>query len=182
MKKLLTITAALLTAGLMLAVGTAPAQARGCLDIQGERVFADVPYDHMFCAEIESLYRDQIVKGCGTNEDGEMLFCPNEVITRGMMAAFVEHRDPFAQVSHDGKIKIGDHVADTSWVQQGQYEVKFTRDVQFCSIEAWPHSLTGPSIRVDAAMKWGLVDTMLVDTTYNRVPVDMDFNLRLHCR
>lgn len=176
------------------------AEARGCVD--GERVFADVPAEHPFCEEIESLYRDGITQGCGTEvtsarvtcEDGTdggecyaeevviRYFCPNESITRGMVAVFVQHRDPFAMVSYDGKLKIGDHVADVERLNQGLYAVRFTRDVQRCSIEAWSQYLHSSSVRVLAALAWGSVDTMEVETTVGGAPADIWFNLRLHCK
>jgi len=47
--------------------------------------FSDVPVGNPFCGFIERLYLDGITEGCGSRS-----FCPDEPITRGQMAVFVE--------------------------------------------------------------------------------------------
>ena len=47
--------------------------------------FADVPTSHPFCGFIERLADDGITGGCGTGN-----FCPNDPVTRGQMAVFIE--------------------------------------------------------------------------------------------
>lgn len=157
-----------------------PAEPRGCVD--GVRVFADVPNEHPFCVEIESMWRDGLTTGCRVEEDGTRYFCPGEALTRGMAAMFSEHRDPFAQLERDGKIDIGDHVVNAGRFDTGIYWVTFTRPVQFCSYEAWPHSLRGPNVRVDVSRLSPTIDTVLVETTNHGFPLDLKFNVRLHCR
>lgn len=164
---------------------SAPASATRCTYEGPEdntRVFADVPASHPLCVEIESLYRDGLTAGCRVEDDGARYFCPGENLTRGMAAMFSEHRDPFAQINRDGKIEISDHVADSGRYDRGIYWVTFTRDVQFCSYEGWPHSLRGPAVTVDVSRLSPTIDTVIVETTFHGSPVDMDFNVRLHCR
>jgi cytochrome c peroxidase len=47
--------------------------------------FADVPASDPFCGFIERLAEDGITGGCGNGN-----FCPNEPVTRGQMAVFIE--------------------------------------------------------------------------------------------
>jgi hypothetical protein len=47
--------------------------------------FADVPIEHPFCGFIERMADDGITGGCGGNN-----FCPNDPVTRGQMAVFIE--------------------------------------------------------------------------------------------
>jgi hypothetical protein len=47
--------------------------------------FADVPIDNPFCGFIERMADDGITSGCGGNN-----FCPNDPVTRGQMAVFIE--------------------------------------------------------------------------------------------
>lgn len=157
-----------------------PSFARGCVD--GVRIFADVPGTHPLCAEIESLYRDGLTRGCGMDEDGNLLFCPADSLTRGAAAAFTRYRDPFAQVEHNGRLAINDHVVDADRVQTGVYYVQFSRDIQFCSREGWPHNFVSDAIRVRVTRLAPTIDTVMVETTFNGSPADMTFNVRLHCR
>ena len=50
--------------------------------------FKDVPVGHPFCGFIERLYIDGITDGC--NLAAGRTFCPDEPVTRGQMAVFVE--------------------------------------------------------------------------------------------
>lgn len=158
-----------------------PAEPRGCVDIERERVFADVPFDHPLCVEIESMWRDGLTTGCRI-EDGVRYFCPGENLTRGMAAMFTEHRDPFAQIDREGRIVIGDHVASAERYSEGVYWVQFTRDIQRCSTEGWSQDRRGPGVEVDVSRLWGTIDTVVVETTNNSFPLDLKFNVRLHCR
>jgi hypothetical protein len=47
--------------------------------------FADVPSDSPFCGFIERMAEDKITGGCGGNN-----LCPNDPVTRGQMAVFIE--------------------------------------------------------------------------------------------
>lgn len=47
--------------------------------------FSDVPIGHPYCGFIERLTDDGITSGCGGNK-----FCPNDPVTRGQMAVFIE--------------------------------------------------------------------------------------------
>jgi hypothetical protein len=49
--------------------------------------FGDIRYDHVFSADIEWMAGEGITKGC--NPPGNTQFCPDSVVTRGQMAAFL---------------------------------------------------------------------------------------------
>ena len=49
--------------------------------------FSDVPNDHVFHSEISWLADMDITRGC--NPPANTRFCPNDVVTRGQMAAFL---------------------------------------------------------------------------------------------
>jgi hypothetical protein len=51
--------------------------------------FADVPPGNIFYAYIERLAALGITAGCGTNAQGQPLFCPSDFVTREQMAAFL---------------------------------------------------------------------------------------------
>jgi hypothetical protein len=50
--------------------------------------FDDVPADHTFFDDVEWLARSGITLGCNPPDD--TLFCPNDPVTRGQMAAFLD--------------------------------------------------------------------------------------------
>jgi hypothetical protein len=50
--------------------------------------FSDVPVGHPFCGFVERLYVDGITDGC--NSAVGRNFCPDEPVTRGQMAVFIE--------------------------------------------------------------------------------------------
>lgn len=152
-----------------------------CIDPEHRPVFADVPATHSFCAEIESLYRDGLTDGCRV-EDGARYFCPGEPLTRAQAAAFSEPRDPFAQLDLTGRVWIGDHVVTAERFDKGHYWIQFSRDIQFCSREGWSHDYHGPDIDVRVKLLTGTVDVVEVFTTRHGQPIDMWFNVRLHCQ
>lgn len=49
--------------------------------------FDDVPADHLFADDVEWLASEGITKGCNPPEN--TLFCPDDFVTRGQMAAFL---------------------------------------------------------------------------------------------
>jgi peptide/nickel transport system substrate-binding protein len=51
--------------------------------------FADVPQSNPFYGYIERLYEEEITSGCGTNGQGQLLYCPNDSVPRQQMAAFL---------------------------------------------------------------------------------------------
>lgn len=153
-----------------------------CPPIGGERVFADVPSGHPLCMEIESLFRDGLTSGCRVDEDGARYFCPDDRLTRAQAAAFSEHRDPFAQVNRDGRVGIGDHVVTADRFDRGHYWIQFARNILDCAREAWSQDLSGPWVSVHARVLNGTVDVIEVETKLSNQPIDMEFNLRLHCR
>jgi peptide/nickel transport system substrate-binding protein len=51
--------------------------------------FADVPASNPFFGYIERLYEQGITTGCGTNGQGQLIYCPNDSVPRQQMAAFV---------------------------------------------------------------------------------------------
>ena len=57
------------------------------VDPTGE-IFADVPAAYWAVAYIEELYFDGLTDGCGY-DDGNLYYCPDELVTRAQMAKFV---------------------------------------------------------------------------------------------
>jgi hypothetical protein len=51
--------------------------------------FADVPSDYWAFNFIQRLYELGVTKGCGTNAQGQLLYCPGDVVTRDQMAVFL---------------------------------------------------------------------------------------------
>lgn len=169
------------TLAIALAVPALAGAANCAADHEVDRVFADVPVEHPLCDEIESLYRDGLTSGCRV-EDGQLYFCPSDPATRAQAAAFSEPRDPFAQLDMDGRIRIGDHVVNAERFARGHYWIQFSRDIQFCSREGWTRDRTGPEARAKVRLLNGTVDVVEVETTVNDQPLDLAFNVRLHCR
>ena len=54
----------------------------------GGTTFGDVPADSLFFADIEWLAAQDITKGC--NPPDNDLYCPDDFVTRGQMAAFLD--------------------------------------------------------------------------------------------
>jgi hypothetical protein len=52
--------------------------------------FADVPTDYWAYAQIEAFAQFGITTGCGLNELGQRIFCPDRGVTRAEMAAFID--------------------------------------------------------------------------------------------
>jgi hypothetical protein len=50
-------------------------------------IFVDVPFDHPYNEEIETLYRAGYTSGCNTDP---LMYCPEEAMTRAESAVFVE--------------------------------------------------------------------------------------------
>ena len=61
--------------------------------------FTDVPSSHTFFADIEWLAGEGITKGC--NPPANTLFCPDDPVTRGQMAAFLDRALPLAATGKD---------------------------------------------------------------------------------
>jgi hypothetical protein len=67
----------------------------GCVDLDEspyltpEQTFADVPPSHPFYDEIEELHALGITNGCGTNQAGQPIYCPDQPVTRRDMAVFI---------------------------------------------------------------------------------------------
>lgn len=170
------------TLAIVLATLTFTLSANAMVCVDGERVFADVPGEHLFCEEIESLYRDGMTTGCRADEDGTLYFCPDEPLTRAQGAVFAEHRDPFVFSDRDGRGWIMDHARDVERFDKGHYWIQFERDIQHCSMQAWPHDREGPGVEVDVDRLSPTIDTVEVFTTVDGHPTDMWFSVRIHCR
>ncbi|MGH9379312.1 MAG: M14 family zinc carboxypeptidase [Thermoanaerobaculia bacterium] len=52
--------------------------------VEGEELFADVPFDNVFCPWIEELAGRGVTAGCGGDN-----YCPNASVTRDQMAVFL---------------------------------------------------------------------------------------------
>lgn len=169
----------ILSIAAMLAIPMA-AEPATCSDPEHTPVFVDVPSVHPFCDEVESLYRDGLTSGCRLEGDARY-FCPGDPATRAQAAAFAAPRDPFAQLDRDGRIWIADHVVIAERFSQGHYWIQFTRNIQFCSREGWPRDRTGDPVEVKVRLLNGTVDVVEVETTVHDQPLDLAFNVRLHC-
>jgi all-beta uncharacterized protein/S-layer family protein len=51
--------------------------------------FPDVPQNHTFYEEIGRLVARGVTVGCGFNEQGQLIYCPDSNVTREQMAAFI---------------------------------------------------------------------------------------------
>lgn len=108
-------------------------------DPADERMFADVPADHVFCGVIEEMARLGITAGCG----GEN-YCPGSQVSRAQMAAFITKalltvpEDPFAVTDGLDGITFSHGVLDLEHVDVGHYEIFFDRVVIGCAVVATP--------------------------------------------
>jgi hypothetical protein len=57
--------------------------------VPAEQRFADVPPENIFYAFIDRLAMLGVTVGCGTNGQGEPIYCPTAFVTREQMAAFL---------------------------------------------------------------------------------------------
>ena len=56
--------------------------------------FADVPADYWAYGWIERFYTLGVTTGCGTDEQGRLVFCPDRGVTRAEMAVFLMRAYP----------------------------------------------------------------------------------------
>lgn len=80
-----------LTAALALALTAPSAVAAGDSETTGastEATFADVPEDHVFSTDVAWMARNDVTRGC--NPPANDRYCPDELVTRGQMAAFLQ--------------------------------------------------------------------------------------------
>jgi len=61
--------------------------------------FDDVPDDHVFAAAIEWLALEGITEGC--NPPANTMFCPDDSVTRGQMAAFLVRAQGYSAIAQD---------------------------------------------------------------------------------
>jgi hypothetical protein len=55
----------------------------------GVATFADVPGDYWAYAHIEQFYTLGVTTGCGTDDQGRRVYCPDRNVTRAEMAVFI---------------------------------------------------------------------------------------------
>ncbi len=65
----------------------------------GGKQFDDVPDDHVFAAAIEWLALEGITEGC--NPPANTMFCPDDSVTRGQMAAFLVRAQGYSAIAQD---------------------------------------------------------------------------------
>lgn len=122
--------------------------------LAGGQTFNDVPPSHKFYDDIEAIAATGVTSGCGSGN-----YCPNGLVTRGQMAAFLNRlgalspsEDPvvdadridgldssafarpmYAVVSAAGSIVRG--AATTGILKQGvgSYRIEFNRSVATCA-------------------------------------------------
>jgi len=56
--------------------------------------FADVPTSHPQYGYIEALVALGVTTGCGTNAQGQRVYCPDRGVTRAEMAVFIVRAFP----------------------------------------------------------------------------------------
>jgi hypothetical protein len=61
-------------------------------NMPGSQTFSDVPLNHIFVRFIQKLYSLGITSGCASNP---LRYCPDQPVTRGEMAVFIERAYPF---------------------------------------------------------------------------------------
>ena len=70
--------------------------------------FDDVPATHLFRGDIDWLSANRITRGC--NPPANTLFCPNDSVTRGQMAAFLERGLRLHAAGDQGFTDTGDSI------------------------------------------------------------------------
>lgn len=117
--------------------------------------FTDVPNSHPFHADIDALYDSGVTTtGCGGGK-----FCPDQYVTRGQMAAFLNRlgaladskvpvvnadrvdglessafaRPMFAVVNSDGTLARGYAISSVVRQATGSYRLTWNRDIQTCA-------------------------------------------------
>lgn len=125
------------------------------LGVLASHQFTDVPNSHPFHADIDALYDSGVTTtGCGGGK-----FCPDQYVTRGQMAAFLNRlgaladskvpvvnadrvdglessafaRPMFAVVNTDGTLARGYGVSTTLKQSTGSYRVTWNRDIDTCA-------------------------------------------------
>jgi len=58
------------------------------------QTFADVPTTHPQYGFIEEMYKRGVTTGCGRNAAGQLIYCPDNNVTRAEMAVFLERAYP----------------------------------------------------------------------------------------
>ena len=124
------------------------------LGVLASHQFSDVPNSNIFHGDIDALVDAGVTAGCGSGK-----YCPNQAVTRGQMAAFMNRlgalapgktpvvnadrldgldssafsRPIFAVVNSDGTLARGVATSSTLRQSAGTYRVTFTRDVSDCA-------------------------------------------------
>jgi hypothetical protein len=133
------MTAALLVAGVMLAAGAVAASDR----------FSDVPDSNVFHDDIAWLAQNGVTAGCNPPENS--LYCPDDQVTRGQMAAFMR-RLATGQVVDAGRAAFADEAA----LIDGYEPVDFSPRIAGDTFEDVFWTLNNPVITVDS---WTFGDT-----------------------
>jgi hypothetical protein len=93
----------------------------------GPGTFADVPTDHPYFSEIETLYQSGYTAGCGTNP---LIYCPDQTMNRAESAVFVERGIHGSDVVPlDPPASLFDDLESGNWALKwanGLYEDGFT--------------------------------------------------------
>jgi len=65
----------------------------------GRQTFADVPPSYWAYGLIERFYTLGITTGCGNDDQGRLLYCPDRGVTRAEMAVFIDRAKGFTQLN-----------------------------------------------------------------------------------
>jgi hypothetical protein len=126
--------------------------------LAGGQTFADVPPTHQFFTSIEAVADAGVTTGCGDGTN----YCPNGLVTRGQMAAFMNRlgalapgsspkvnateldgldssafaRPLMAVVNADGTLARGVGADGVATAGTGNYRVSFDRNIRNCAYTA----------------------------------------------
>ena len=157
----------------------------GTRDAGASHNFSDVPPGAFYHAAVDFLVGNGITSGCGAG-----LFCPENPVTRGQVAVFldkfndlVEARTLWAVVRSNGVLARASHPASTSRELAGLYRVDFGRDVSSCAYTA---SLGAPEFFTPvgqiSATRHSDPNSVRVETSSSTgAPADIAFHLAVHC-
>ena len=153
--------------------------------------FNDVPPGAFYHDAVDFLVANGITSGCGAG-----LFCPENPVTRGQVAVFldkfndvVDARTLWAVVESDGTLVRGHGVVSAASIGASQYEVIFNRNVRECAYVATIGSSGVPMLPFQAP---GVIQVARRSTNVNGVALQThsvsgtgtflrSFHLAVHC-
>lgn len=113
--------------------------------------FNDVPTDHTFFAEIESIYYYGITLGCSA---APPLFCPDDLVIRAQMAAFIERGVNVAGFDPGTGTGLFSDVSTAEWgTFAGWIELLYSEDITSgCATGPLRYCPSDPTLRNQMAV------------------------------